>query len=96
MFEDLGFRYMGPVDGHDIGHLIAALEGAKAANYPIVLHVNTVKGKGYEHAEKAPDTFHGVSAFDLVSGEPIFQETSFSEKFGEFLVSGLTFIFLEE
>ena len=87
MFEDLGFRYMGPVDGHDICHLISALEGAKAANYPIVLHVNTVKGKGYEHAEKAPDAFHGVSAFDLVSGEPIFQETSFSEKFGEFLVN---------
>lgn len=87
MFEDLGFRYMGPVDGHDIEHLCAALEGAKEADYPVVLHINTVKGKGYELAEKAPDAFHGVSAFDLVSGEPIYKETSFSEKIGEFLVN---------
>lgn len=86
MFEDLGFRYMGPVDGHDIGHLCAALEGAKEANYPVVLHINTVKGKGYEFAEKAPDAFHGVSAFDLISGEPVYKETSFSDKFGEFLI----------
>ena len=71
MFEDFGFRYMGPVDGHDIGHLVSALEGAKAANYPIVLHINTVKGKGYEHAEKAPDAFHGVSAFDLLTRAPV-------------------------
>lgn len=87
MFEDLGFRYMGPVDGHDINRLCAALEGAKEANYPIVLHINTIKGKGYEFAEKAPDAFHGVSAFDLDSGEPVFKEESFSEKVGEFLIN---------
>lgn len=86
MFEDLGFRYMGPVDGHDIHHLCEALEAAKEANYPVILHINTVKGKGYELAEMHPSEFHGISAFNLESGEPVFRETSFSEKFGEFLL----------
>lgn len=87
MFEDLGFRYMGPIDGHNIDHLCDALEGAVEADYPVILHINTVKGKGYEFAEKAPDEFHGISAFDLVSGEPIFSEPSFSDRFGEFIVN---------
>lgn len=86
MFEDLGFRYMGPVGGHDIHKLCEALEATKQANYPVILHVNTVKGKGYEFAEQHPSEFHGVSAFNLDSGEPIFKQTSFSEKFGEFLI----------
>lgn len=86
MFEDLGFRYIGPVDGHDITHLCEALEAAKEANYPVILHINTVKGKGYEFAEQQPAKFHGVNAFDLVSGEPLFSETSFSEQFGSFLL----------
>ncbi len=87
MFEDLGFRYMGPIDGHDTSLLIRALEAAKEADYPIVLHINTVKGKGYSFAEKAPDAFHGISAFNLDSGEPVFSQPSFSEAFGEFMVS---------
>lgn len=87
MFEDLGFRYMGPIDGHNIDHLCDALEGAVEADFPVILHINTVKGKGYEFAEKAPDEFHGVSAFDLVSGEPIFSEPSYSDRFGEFIVN---------
>ncbi len=87
MFEDLGFRYMGPIDGHDINHLCDALEGAIEADYPVILHINTTKGKGYEFAERAPDAFHGVSAFDLVSGEPIFSEPSFSDEFGNFIVN---------
>ena len=86
MFEDLGFRYMGPIDGHNISLLTAALEGAKEADYPIVLHINTVKGKGYEYAEKAPDAFHGISAFNLDSGEALLSEPSFSDKFGEYVV----------
>lgn len=86
MFEDLGFRYMGPVDGHNITNLINALEGAKAVNAPVVLHINTVKGKGYEYAEKAPTAFHGVSAFNLVSGEPEFSQPSFSDAFGKCMV----------
>lgn len=85
MFEDLGFRYMGPVDGHNIPFLMTALEAAKEANYPIVLHINTIKGKGYEFAEKAPDAFHGISAFNLDSGEPVFSSPSFSDIFGEFV-----------
>ncbi|MBR3767101.1 MAG: 1-deoxy-D-xylulose-5-phosphate synthase [Clostridia bacterium] len=87
MFEDLGFRYMGPVDGHNISMLTSALEGAKEVDSPVVLHINTVKGKGYEYAEKAPDAFHGISAFDLNSGEPVFSEPSFSDAFGKYLVS---------
>ena len=87
MFEELGFRYIGPINGHDIPHLCDALEAAIEADYPVVLHINTVKGKGYELAEKAPDAFHGVSAFDLDSGEPIYKETSFSEHFGSFMLS---------
>lgn len=86
MFEDLGFRYMGPIDGHNIPLLISALEGAKAVNAPVVLHINTVKGKGCEYAEKAPTAFHGVSAFNLVSGEPEYSAQSFSDAFGECMV----------
>ncbi len=86
MFEDLGFRYMGPVDGHNISQLISALEGAKEADYPVVLHINTLKGKGYEFAERAPDAFHGISAFNLDSGEPVFSQPSFSDAFGKIMV----------
>lgn len=87
MFEDLGFRYMGPIDGHDVPHLCAALEAAVEANYPVLLHINTVKGKGYEFAENKPEVFHGISAFDLVSGEPVFSGTSFSEQMGNFMIN---------
>lgn len=87
LFEDLGFRYMGPVDGHNISLLTAALEGAKEADYPVVLHINTIKGKGYEYAEKAPDAFHGISAFNLDSGETVYSEPSFSDCFGKCLVN---------
>ncbi len=86
MFEDLGFRYMGPVDGHNISQLISALEGAKEADYPVVLHINTIKGKGYEFAEKAPSAFHGISAFNLDSGEPVFSQPSFSDEFGKIMI----------
>lgn len=85
MFEDLGFRYMGPINGHDINHLCDALLGAVEANYPVLLHVNTVKGKGYEFAERHPDEFHGISAFDLVSGETIYSSPSFSDSFGQYI-----------
>ncbi len=82
MFEDLGFNYMGPIDGHNIALLQTALNGAKQADAPTVLHINTTKGKGYEFAEKAPDAFHGISAFNLDSGEPVYSEPSFSDAFG--------------
>lgn len=84
-FEDLGYRYVGPTDGHDINQLCNALETAKKINGPVLLHVITTKGKGYEHAEKYPSLFHGISKFDIDTGEPISSSDSFSERFGEFL-----------
>ena len=84
-FEDLGYRYMGPVDGHNIENLCNALESAKNINMPVVLHVLTVKGKGYDHAEKYPSLFHGISRFDVETGEPKSSSESFSDKFGECL-----------
>lgn len=85
-FEDLGYRYMGPIDGHNIDVLCDAFEAAKKVNGPVLLHVLTVKGKGYDYAEKSPSIFHGISKFDVDSGEPVSSGTSFSNKFGECLV----------
>lgn len=84
-FEDLGYRYMGPIDGHDIEQLCNAFESAKKVNGPVLLHVLTIKGKGYEYAEKSPSIFHGISKFDIDTGEAVSGSDSFSEKFGEYL-----------
>ncbi len=84
-FEDLGYRYMGPIDGHNIENLCDALESARSISGPVLLHVITVKGKGYGHAEKSPSTFHGISRFDIETGEPILSSESFSSEFGKFL-----------
>jgi 1-deoxy-D-xylulose-5-phosphate synthase len=62
IFEELGFRYIGPVDGHNYDALVDALRTAKAFDHPVLLHVRTVKGKGYEPAERDSRTFHGVGA----------------------------------
>ncbi len=70
MFEDMGFHYMGPIDGHDIEALTYALQWAKEQKAPVLLHVNTVKGKGYTYAEQEPNRFHGVSPFDISTGQP--------------------------
>ncbi len=86
MFEDLGFRYIGPIDGHNIEQLCTAMEAAKSMNIPVVLHINTVKGKGFEQAEKSPDVFHGISRFDPVTGEPPASGENFSSCFGDFMV----------
>ena len=85
MFEDMGFRYIGPIDGHSIPRLCDALRGAVEANYPVLLHINTVKGKGYELAEQSPDVFHGISAFNIETGEKRLSGKSFSDVFGAFL-----------
>ncbi len=82
-FEDLGYRYMGPIDGHNIENLCDAFESAKAVNGPVLLHVITTKGKGYEHAEKDPSVFHGISKFDADTGEYKLSGESFSECFGK-------------
>lgn len=81
-FEDLGYRYMGPIDGHNIPLLIDALEAAKRVNGPVLLHVQTVKGKGYPFAEANPRAFHGVSGFDPANGEVKRAAESFSDRFG--------------
>jgi len=86
MFEDLGFRYIGPIDGHNIEQLCTAMEAAKSMNIPVVLHINTVKGKGFEQAEKLPEVFHGISRFDPVTGEPPASGENFSSCFGDFMV----------
>jgi len=68
VFEKLGFRYLGPVDGHDIGGLIKTLEQLKSFKGPILLHVLTQKGKGYKPAEEDAPRFHGIGSFDKVTG----------------------------
>lgn len=71
VFEDFGFKYLGPVDGHDINSLLTVLKRAKEYNEPVLIHVHTKKGKGYLPAEKNPDYFHGVSSFDEKTGKPL-------------------------
>lgn len=69
LFEAFGFRYIGPVDGHDLPSLIQALENAKRQDIPVIVHCHTVKGKGYEPAEEDPILWHGVVPFDRTRGE---------------------------
>lgn len=69
MFEDMGFTYLGPVDGHDIAQMTKILRYAKSLGGPVLLHTRTVKGKGYTHAEETPKNYHGVSPFDIDTGE---------------------------
>ena len=69
MFEELGFYYVGPIDGHDLDHLLPVLKNVRdARNGPILVHVVTKKGKGYAPAESSADKYHGVSKFDVVTG----------------------------
>ncbi|MGN1329696.1 MAG: 1-deoxy-D-xylulose-5-phosphate synthase [Eubacterium sp.] len=82
-FEDLGFRYYGPIDGHNIDDLIDVLSAAKAHNHSVLIHVNTIKGKGYSPAEKNPTQFHGIGKFDINTGEPLSKGKNFSSVFGE-------------
>ncbi len=69
MFEELGFYYVGPIDGHDLDVLIPVLENIKQMQRPVLLHVVTHKGHGYEPAENSADKYHGVSRFNVVTGE---------------------------
>lgn len=85
IFEKMGFRYMGPIDGHDIGLMCEALETAKSLGAPVLLHVNTVKGKGYNYAEKDPSHFHGISDFDIDTGEPHSSGDTFCNEFGKLM-----------
>ena len=88
IFENMGFTYLGPVDGHDTENLIALLRIAKEMQRPVVVHVMTQKGKGYTHSEEHPKLFHGIGKFDPVSGEPMKSELyTFSNAFGDTVVS---------
>ena len=70
LFEELGFFYIGPVDGHNLNHLVPVLENAKKyKDGPILIHCVTKKGKGYKPAEKSEDKYHGVSKFNVTTGE---------------------------
>lgn len=86
MFNDMGFEYIGPIDGHDVKKISYLLRQAKEMNCPVILHVLTKKGKGYEPAEKTPDLYHGVGAFDKEIGiVPKTQKPTFSDTFGNTL-----------
>ncbi|MDK2802481.1 MAG: 1-deoxy-D-xylulose-5-phosphate synthase [Oscillospiraceae bacterium] len=69
-FEDMGLNYIGPIDGHNISHLVNILNYAKQVKKPIVIHIETTKGKGYEYAEQDPVLFHGIPKFDKITGDP--------------------------
>ncbi len=86
IFEDMGFLYIGPVDGHNEKVLERTLNVARSmVDRPVLIHVCTVKGKGYEPAELKPKVFHGISGFDVDSGEPKGGGTTFSDVFAQSL-----------
>lgn len=86
IFEDMGFSYYGPVDGHDIKNLTSVFESAKTINGPVLVHVITKKGKGYAMAENKPNVYHGISAFDIETGEPKSGSIDYSSVFGNKLI----------
>ena len=93
LFEEFGFNYAGPIDGHDLPSLVSALSGLRAASGPQFLHVATVKGRGFEKAEKDPVLYHGVGAFKPEDGiapmkvEPPKKRPTYTQVFGEWLCS---------
>lgn len=83
LFDFLGFTYLGPIDGHDLDELKNAFTAAKQINSPVLIHVVTKKGKGYQPAESNPGEFHGIGKFDIETGEVISQKKGFSAFFGD-------------
>jgi len=84
LFEDMGLKYIGPIDGHDINMMSKVFNKAKEIDEPVIIHVVTSKGKGYELAERNPNKYHGVSPFDLESGEALSKsKRNYSKVFGE-------------
>lgn len=88
IFEELGFTYLGPVDGHNLHELIYVLNNSKNVSGPVLVHIHTKKGKGYINAEKEPDRFHGIGPFDSETGEVHTKSInkSYSHIFGEKLM----------
>ncbi len=88
LFEDMGFIYLGPVNGHDLEELEEVMRMAKTYDEPVFIHVKTVKGKGYAPAENNPGEYHGISRFDIETGNPeVSADKCFSTVFGHELVS---------
>ncbi len=91
LFEQFGFNYLGPINGNDINTVVDYLEKAKALNKPVLVHMVTKKGKGYEPAEKNPNLFHGIGSFDKETGDPTSSKTkNYSAKFGEIMCEEAT------
>jgi len=92
IFEELGYIYLGPIDGHDMNSLIDILKGAKQLNDPVLIHVITKKGKGYKFAEAEPSSFHSAEPFDIKTGKSIVSsakgdERSFTKVFTEKMIN---------
>ena len=89
IFEEIGFKYIGPVDGNNIESLIEVINRAKNIEGPVLIHVKTKKGKGYKYAENNPSAYHGVSAFDLSTGASIKKSNkpTYSDVFGKTMCS---------
>jgi len=89
-FVDLGFEYVGPISGHNIQTIIGVLEDVKKLNRPVVIHLNTRKGKGYSYAEDDPDSYHGVASFCVDSGidqSKTVKQKSFTECFSNIILN---------
>jgi len=91
LFSELGFYYVGPIDGHDVDNLVQILENVKNSNHqgPVLIHVRTQKGKGYKPAEDSGDKYHGVSKFNISTGEQIKSKSnipSYTKVFAETLI----------
>lgn len=89
LFEDLGFTYLGPIDGHNLSSLLEVLQAAKRVNGPVLVHVLTKKGKGYAPAEEHPNKFHGTGPFEIATGRKISDPhapKTYTEVFGKSLV----------
>ncbi len=87
MFEQLGIKYIGPIDGHDIDGLIKAINNVKNIDKPVLLHIMTKKGLGYTPAENDPYNYHGVSPFNMETGKAISNKVeTYSDVFGQFMV----------
>ncbi|MBQ1507678.1 MAG: 1-deoxy-D-xylulose-5-phosphate synthase, partial [Ruminococcus sp.] len=83
LFDCFGYTYLGPIDGHNVEELENAFSVAKKENSPVLIHVVTKKGKGYQPAEDNPGEFHGIGKFDIDTGEPISSHKGFSAEFGK-------------
>jgi len=88
LFEEMGFSYLGPIDGHNVHYLIEILEKVKDMKGPVLIHIITKKGKGYPPAEREPIKFHGVAAFNILTGETEKSKIpSYTEVFSQALIN---------